>query len=104
MMTIHLLHLIATPPLIPKRAGDFQAFWYFTMLAVAMSILVAVTAAWALRSLRAMWRNGERLLPMLVLGGVGFFCVLFLSMILTALVGLTNHPTTPPSFQLGGSG
>lgn len=103
MITIPL-HLLAAPPLIPRRAGDFQAFWYFTILAVAMSILVVVTAVWALRSLRAMWRHGERLLPILIAGGVGFFCVLFLSMVLSALIGLTHHPTTPPGFRLGSSG
>jgi hypothetical protein len=101
MILTHPFPILATPPLTPGRAGSFQAFWYFTLLAVAMAILVSVAAAWVVRGLRPMWRDGNRLLAATVAGGVGFFCVLVLSMILAALIGLTHNPTTPPGFQLG---
>jgi hypothetical protein len=51
-----------------------------------------------------MWRDGNYLAAVLVSGAAGFFCLLFLAMAMTALIGATNHPATPPSFQLGSSG
>jgi hypothetical protein len=51
-----------------------------------------------------MWRDGNYLAAFLVSGAARFFCLLFLAMAVTALVGATNNPLTPPSFQLGPSG
>ncbi len=104
MSAVPATHLLGAPPLTPGPAGDFQAFWYFTILGLGMAVLVSVVAVWVLRALRPMWRDGNRLMAVLIGSGVGFFCFLFLAMVLSALIGLTNHPTTPPPFGLGSSG
>jgi hypothetical protein len=87
--------ILAQPPLTTGRQADFEAFWYFTILGTGMAVLVGIVAVWAFRSIRPMWREGQRLLPFLVMGSTGFFCLFILGLVLTALVGLTNHATTP---------
>jgi hypothetical protein len=96
--------LLADAPLTPGREADFESFWYYTILGAGVTILVIMAAVWVFRAVRPMWRNGDRLAAAMVTGAVCFFCILFLSMALTALIGATNHPETPPSFQLGSSG
>jgi zinc transporter ZupT len=98
------LRLLAAAPLTPGREADFEAFWYYTILGAGMTILVVMAAFWVFRAIRPMWRDGNRLMAVLIVGAAGFFCLLFLSMAVTALVGATNNPATPPSFQLGSAG
>jgi zinc transporter ZupT len=98
------IRLLAEAPLTPGREADFEAFWYYTILGAGMTILVVLGAWWVFRGIRPMWRDGNYLAAFLVSGAAGFFCLLFLAMAVTALVGATNHPLTPPSFQLGPSG
>jgi hypothetical protein len=93
--------LLAAAPLTPGREADFEAFWYYTILGAGMTILFVMAAVWVFRSVRPMWRDGNHLAAVLVSGAAGFFCLLFLAMAVTALVGATNHPATPPTFQLG---
>ncbi|MGA2284189.1 MAG: hypothetical protein ABSH07_11090 [Candidatus Dormibacteria bacterium] len=98
------LRLLADAPLTPGREADFESFWYYTILGVGIAILVVMAAWWVLRAIRPMWRDGHHLAAAVVTGAAGFFCILFLSMALAALVGATHHPATPPPFQLGSSG
>ncbi len=87
---------LAQPPFLTTgRQADFESFWYFTILGTGMAVLVGIVAVWAFRAIRPLWREGQRLLAFLVVGSVGFFCLFFLGLILTALVGLTHHATTP---------
>jgi zinc transporter ZupT len=95
------IRLLAEAPLTPGREADFEAFWYYTILGAGMTILVVLGAWWVFRGIRPMWRDGNHLAAVLVSGAAGFFCLLFLAMAMTALVGATNHPATPPPFQLG---
>jgi zinc transporter ZupT len=104
MSLLGALRLLADAPLTPGREADFEAFWYYTILGAGASVLVVMAAAWVFRAVRPMWRDGNRLTAVVVTGAAGFFCILFLAMAVTALVGATNHPATPPSFQLGSSG
>jgi hypothetical protein len=87
--------MLAAPPLLTGREADFEAFWYFTILIFAMLVLVSVLASWALGSVRGLWRQGNQGLALLTVGAVGFFCILMLAMVLTALIGLTRHAATP---------
>ena len=87
--------ILATPPLIPGREGDFEALWFFCILGLALVTLVSIAAGYAFRSIRPLWREGERLVAVLMTGAVGFVCIFILAVVLTALIGLTNHPRTP---------
>ena len=104
MSPVDALRLLAAAPLTPGREADFELFWYYTILGAGMTVLVVMAAWWVFRGVRPMWRDGHHLAAVLVTGAAGFFCVLFLSMALSALIGATNHPMTPPAFQLGPSG
>lgn len=104
MTPLSAIRLLAEAPLTPGREADFEAFWYYTILGAGMTILVVLGAWWVFRGIRPMWRDGNHLAAFLVSGAAGFFCLLFLAMAVTALVGATNNPLTPPSFQLGPSG
>jgi hypothetical protein len=104
MSRVLVLRLLADAPLTPGREADFEAFWYYTILGAGMTILLVMAAVWVFRAIRPMWRDGNHLAAVLVSGAAGFFCILFLAMALSALIGATNHPMTPPSFQLGSSG
>jgi hypothetical protein len=97
LMPLMGVAILAQPPLTTGREADFEAFWYFTILAAGMVVLVGIVAVWAFRSIRPLWREGQRLLSLLVVGSVGFFCFFILGLILTTLVGLTHHATTPGS-------
>jgi zinc transporter ZupT len=104
MSPLTALRMLADAPLTPGREADFEAFWYYTILGAGMTVLVVLAAWWVFRGIRPMWRDGNRLAAVLVTSAAGFFCVLFLAMALTALIGATHHPATPPPFQLGSSG
>ena len=104
MNPLTAIRLLAEAPLTPGREADFEAFWYYTILGAGMTILLVMAAWWVFRAIRPMWRDGNYLAAVLVSGAAGFFCLLFLAMAMTALIGATNHPATPPSFQLGSSG
>ncbi|MGO8687727.1 MAG: hypothetical protein ACLQT7_11235 [Candidatus Dormibacteria bacterium] len=104
MIALTALRVLADAPLTPGREADFEAYWYYTILGAGMTILVVMAAWWVFRGIRPMWRDGNHLAAVLVTGAAGFFCILFLAMALTALIGATNHPATPPPFQLGSSG
>ena len=104
MNPLTVLSLLADAPLTPGREADFEAFWYYTILGAGMTVLLVMAAWWVFRSIRPMWRDGNYLAAVLVSGAAGFFCLLFLAMALTALVGATNYPMTPPSFQVGSAG
>jgi len=99
-----LVTLLANAPLTPDRVADFESFWYYTILGVGMSTLVVLAAVLVFRGVRPMWRDGNHLAAVVVAGSAGFFCVLFLAMALTALIGVTHNAETPPPFQLGPSG
>jgi len=99
----HLLTLLADAPLTPGREADFESYWYYTILGAGMTVVVAIGTVLVVRAVRPMWRNGDRLAAFVISGAVGFFCVLFLAMALTALIGATHHPETPPPFQVGSS-
>jgi len=96
-----LTSLLADAPLTPGREADFESYWYYTILGAGMTLVVVIAAVFVFRAVRPMWRNGDRLTAFVVSGAVGFFCVLFLAMCLSALIGATNHPETPPPFQVG---
>ncbi|MHB8719677.1 MAG: hypothetical protein ACYDAC_12435 [Candidatus Dormibacteria bacterium] len=75
------------------RAADFQASWFFSLLALVIIAIVLGAAGWTLVGLRRMWRQGDRA-PAAVLGAATLFAVLALvGMYAVALGGvIANTP------------
>lgn len=48
-------------------AAQFQGIWYFSVILIAILLLLGAGAIWALRAARALWRDGLQG-PALVIG------------------------------------
>lgn len=97
-----LVPALAAAPLTPGREASFQSFFYYTLLGAGMTVIVVIAAVWVYRAVRRIWRDGNRVTAAVLVGSATFFCILFLSMALTALIGATHHPATPPPFRVQG--
>ena len=70
------------------RAAQFQAAWYFSLLLLAMLLLVLIGTAYALAGARRMWRGGVRGPAAILAGAAIFACLGIVGMYATAIGGL----------------
>jgi membrane-bound metal-dependent hydrolase YbcI (DUF457 family) len=87
---------LLTGALLPAREGDFQALWYYGIIALGMALLVSAASYYTLRAVRPLWRGGEQPVALLIVTVTGFLIVMLLAMATVAVIGLGNHPGTGP--------
>jgi hypothetical protein len=75
-------------PLLPPRLADFQALWYFTIVLLGMAAVIGVAVVLTLRTIRPLWRSGDRPIAVLLASTTGVIVVLLLAMAAAALYGL----------------
>lgn len=82
--------------LLPQKEASFQAFWYFTLLGIAILVLTVAAAAMAMRAVRPLLRDGQRMIALLITSVSLLAVLLVVAMAATALGGLANNPATGP--------
>ncbi len=70
--------------------GQFQAAWYFSIVAAAMFILMCVGGAWAVRGGIRVWRAGDRGAGAIITAAAVTTMLALLGLLLAAAVGLVR--------------
>jgi hypothetical protein len=70
------------------RAAQFQAAWYFSLLLLAMLLLMFIGTGYALAGARRMWRSGVRGPAAILAGATVFGLLAIVGMYATAIGGL----------------
>jgi hypothetical protein len=73
------------------RENDFQAAWYYSIIAAAMLFIAVPATAYAMAGVRRIWRSGDRAAAA-VIGAVAAFALLFfIALLLLAGIGLLRR-------------
>ena len=70
------------------RAADFQASWYFSLLALIIIAIVIGATGWVVAGAWRMWQRGEHAPALMVAGAAVFGLVAMLGMYAVALGGI----------------
>ena len=70
------------------RAADFQASWFFSLLALIVIGIVVAAAAWVVAGARRMWQQGDHGPAVLVAGAALFGLLALAGMYAVALGGI----------------
>lgn len=73
------------------RAADFQAAWYYSLLAIIFAVIVAVASGWAIAGARRLWHEGEHGPAGIIIAATVFGLLSLLGMYAVALGGVLSN-------------